>query len=65
MPFVVSWTGDRYREGATLPGGWIVMDINNKGVVVKDAVANRVFIVEHVRTNVGFVPDTDKKASFL
>jgi hypothetical protein len=50
MPFVVSWTGARYKVGATLPGGWIIMDINEKGVVVKDAVDNRTFLVEHIHS---------------
>lgn len=53
MPFVVSWTGDRYRIGATLPGGWIILGINDKGVVVRDAIDNRVFLVEHIRMPTG------------
>ena len=52
-PFVVSWTGERYRPGATLPGGWVILDIRADGVLVKDAVENRTYLVEHIRTPVG------------
>ncbi len=52
-PFVVSWTGDRYRPGATLPGGWIILAVRADGVLVKDAVENRTYLVEHIRSPVG------------
>lgn len=58
MPYVVSWTGDRFRPGATLPGGWIILKIGDEGVVVKDAVDNRIFLVKHIRSQYGeAVPD--------
>lgn len=53
MPYVVSWTGERYRPGATLPGGWIVEDINDTGVLVRDTIENRLFVVEHIRSRRG------------
>ncbi|MFT6072146.1 MAG: hypothetical protein ACJARD_000937 [Alphaproteobacteria bacterium] len=53
MPYVVSWTGDRFRPGATLPGGWIVLKIADDGVTVKDAVDNRIFLVKHIRSQHG------------
>ena len=52
-PFVVAWTGDRYKVGATLPGGWIILDITDKGVVVKDATYDRIFLVEHIQSRAG------------
>ncbi len=58
IPYVVSWTGDRFKPGATLPGGWIILKISDEGVVVKDAVDNRIFLVKHIRSQYGeFVPD--------
>ena len=45
--------GERYRPGATLPGGWIIEDINSRGVTVRDSVENRLFVVEHVRSRRG------------
>lgn len=54
MPYVVSWTGDRYRPGATLPGGWIIEKIDEIGVHVRDAVENRLFVVEHIRSRRGY-----------
>jgi Inner membrane component of T3SS, periplasmic domain len=58
MPYVVSWTGDRFKTGATLPGGWIILKISDEGVIVKDAVDNRVFLVNHIRSTHGeAVPD--------
>ena len=54
MPYVVSWTGDRYRPGSTLPGGWIIEKIDNIGVHVRDAVENRLFVVEHIRSRRGY-----------
>lgn len=53
MPFVVAWTGDRYKVGSTLPGGWIILNITDKGVVVKDAIDDRVFLVEHIQSRAG------------
>lgn len=53
MPYVVSWTGDRFKLGATLPGGWIILKIGDEGVTVKDAVDNRVFLVKHIRSQYG------------
>jgi hypothetical protein len=58
IPYVVSWTGDRFKPGATLPGGWIILKISDEGVIVKDAVDNRVFLVNHIRSQVGQeIPD--------
>lgn len=53
IPYVVSWTGDRFKPGATLPGGWIILNISEKGVTVKDAVDNRIFLVQHIRSQYG------------
>lgn len=52
-PYVVAWTGGRYKVGSTLPGGWIILKIDDEGVVVKDAVDNRIFLVEHIRARHG------------
>jgi hypothetical protein len=58
MPYVVSWTGDRFKLGATLPGGWIILKIGDDGVTVKDAVDNRIFLVKHIRSQYGEdIPD--------
>jgi hypothetical protein len=55
---VVSWTGDRFKPGATLPGGWIILKISDEGVIVKDAVDNRIFLVNHIRSTHGEpIPD--------
>jgi|GEM_PF-6906169 len=53
MPYVVSWTGDRFRPGSTLPGGWIILKIGEEGITVKDAIDNRTFIVKHIRSQHG------------
>ena len=58
IPYVVSWTGDRFKPGATLPGGRIILKISDDGVIVKDAVDNRVFLVNHIRSQTGQeIPD--------